>query len=212
MSYDLDLSSTDRTIYRDHLLIMDYLPTKFEACGAKRSGVISCTRSILAWPLTLTCDLNINKDHLLIKDYLPTSVKLLGQSVLELSVAWGEVDWHDLWPTDLNINRDHLLIKESLPTKSEAPRAKRSWAICCTRLRDTDILTDRPTEGGIITHENNTPMSIRCISYVTRYNKGLKYTFLFVWRNERPLVTCKSCEAQIFTRDHCPFISQCKQN
>ena len=54
----------------------DYLPTKFEACGAKRSWVISCTRfGRLTWPLTLTFDLltlNINRDHLRIKDYLPT--------------------------------------------------------------------------------------------------------------------------------------------
>ena len=32
--------------------------------------------------------------------YLPT-MKLLGQSVLKLSVAQGEVDWHDLWPWPL---------------------------------------------------------------------------------------------------------------
>ena len=32
--------------------------------------------------------------------YLP-SLKLVGQSVLELSVAQGEVDWHDLWPWTL---------------------------------------------------------------------------------------------------------------
>ena len=148
MTFDLDLWPTDLKINRDHLLTKDYLPTKFEASGAKRSWVISCTRwSKLAWPLTLTFDLNINRDHLLTKDYLPTkfeasgakrsgvisctrwsklawpltltfdlltwksigiiysprtiylpSLKLLGQSVLELSVAQGEVNWHDLWP------------------------------------------------------------------------------------------------------------------
>ena len=64
--------------------------------------------------------------------YLP-SLKLLGQSVLELSVAQGEVDWHYLWPTDLNINRGHLLIKDYLPIKFEASRAKRSWVTSCTR-------------------------------------------------------------------------------
>ena len=32
--------------------------------------------------------------------YLP-SWKFLGQSILELSVAEGEVDWHDLWPWPL---------------------------------------------------------------------------------------------------------------
>ena len=77
--------------------------------------------------------------------YLP-SLKLLGQSVLELSVAQGEVNWHDLWPTDMNINRDHLLTKDYLPTKFEASGAKRYWVISCTRLRATDIPTDQPTD------------------------------------------------------------------
>ena len=63
----------------------------------------------------------------------PPSLKLLRQSVLEFSVAQGEVDWHDLWTTDLNINRDHLLIKDYLPTKFEASGAKRSWVFSCTR-------------------------------------------------------------------------------
>ena len=47
--------------------------------------------------------------------YLP-SLKLLGQSVLELSVALCVGDWHYLWPwpTDLNIHRGHLLIKDYL--------------------------------------------------------------------------------------------------
>ena len=48
----------------------------------------------------------------------------------------------DLRPTYLNIDRDHLLIKDYLPTKFGASGAKRSWVISCTRLRDTDILTD----------------------------------------------------------------------
>ena len=81
------------------------------------------------WPT----DLNINRGHLLIKDYLPTKFEGMGQSVLELSVAQGEVNWHDLWPTDLNINRDHLLTKGYLPTKFEASGAKRSWVISCPR-------------------------------------------------------------------------------
>ena len=42
--------------------------------------------------LTFDLDLNINRGHLLIKDYLPTTFKLLGQSVLELSVAQGVGD------------------------------------------------------------------------------------------------------------------------
>ena len=52
----------------------------------------------------------------------------------------------DLWPSDLKINRDHLLTKDYLPTKFEASGAKRSWVISCTRLRDTDIPTDRHTD------------------------------------------------------------------
>ena len=88
-----------------HLLIKDYLPTRFEASGAKCSWVISCTRcSRLAWPLTFTFDLLtwIAKGVIYSSRtiYLP-SLKLLGQSVLELSVAQGEVDWHDLWPWPL---------------------------------------------------------------------------------------------------------------
>ena len=61
------------------------------------------------------------------------SLKLMGQSVLELSVTQGVGDWHDLWPTNLNINRGHLLIKDNLPTKFEAYGAKRSRVINCTR-------------------------------------------------------------------------------
>ena len=49
----------------------------------------------------------------------------------------------DLWLTDLTINRDHLLTKDYLPTKFEASGAKRSGVISCTRLRATDIPTDR---------------------------------------------------------------------
>ena len=48
------------------------------------------------------------------------SLKLLGQCILELSVAQGVGDQHDLWPTDLNINKDHLLVKNYLASKFEA--------------------------------------------------------------------------------------------
>ena len=129
---------------------MDYLHTKFEACGAKRSWVIGCTRwRRLALPLTLTFEIltwiSIGSIYLSRTIYLP-SWKLLGQNVLELSVAHGEVDWHDLWPTDLNINRNHLLINDYLSTKFEAPGSKRSWAISCRTFRETDISTDRQTD------------------------------------------------------------------
>ena len=35
--FDPDLWPTDLSIDRDHILNQDYLPNKFEACGAKRS-------------------------------------------------------------------------------------------------------------------------------------------------------------------------------
>ena len=106
-----DLGPTDLTINRDHLLIKDYLPTKFEASGAKRSWVISCTRfGRLTWPLTLTFDLltwlSIGIIYSSRTIYLP-SLKLLGQSVLELSVAQGLEDWHDLWPWPLTYWPDY---------------------------------------------------------------------------------------------------------
>ena len=148
MTFDLDLWPTDLKINRDHLLTKDYLPTKFEASGAKHSWVISCTRwSKLAWPLTLTFDLLTWKSIGIIYSprtiYLP-SLKLLGQSVLELLVAQGEENWHDLWPWPLTYwPENHLLTKDYLPTKFEASGAKRYWVI--SWLRDTDIQTDRPT-------------------------------------------------------------------
>ena len=103
LTFDLDLK-----INRDHLLGQDYLPTKFEASGAKRSWVISCTRwSKLAWPLTL--DLLTWKSIGIIYSprtiYLP-SLKLLGGKVF-LSYQLHKVKWigmtfdFDLWPTDL---------------------------------------------------------------------------------------------------------------
>ena len=102
LTFDLDLWPTNLNIDKGHLLIKDYLPAKFEASGAERSQVISCTkRSRLAWPLTLTFDLltwiSIGIMYSSRTIYLP-SLKLLGQSVLKLSVAQGEVDWHDPWP------------------------------------------------------------------------------------------------------------------
>ena len=82
MAFDLDLWPSDLTINRDHLLIKDYLPTKFEASGTKRCWVIRCTRfwetdmtfDLDLWPT----DLNINRDHLLIKDYIPIKFEVSG--------------------------------------------------------------------------------------------------------------------------------------
>ena len=142
MTFDLDLLPINLTINRDHLLIKDYLPTKFEACGAKRCWVIRCTKfGRLTWPLTLTFDLltwlSIGIIYSSRTIYL-LSLKLLGQSVLELSVTQGLTDWHDLWPWPLtywpDYQWDHLLIKDYLPTKFEASGAKRCWVISCTRF------------------------------------------------------------------------------
>ena len=109
MTFDLDFWPTDLNINRVHLLIKDYLPTKFEASGAKHAWVISCTRwSRLAWPLTLTFDLltwiSIGVIYSSRTIYLP-SLKLLGQSVLELSVAQGCTRWSRLaWPLTLTFD------------------------------------------------------------------------------------------------------------
>ena len=142
-TFDLDLSPNDLNIDRGHLFMKDFLPTKIEASGPKRSWLIGCTRCWRpTWPLTLTFDLLTWKSIGIIYSwrtvYLP-SLKLLGQSVLDLSYqlhkAWDTNMAYDLdlWPTDLNINRDHLLIMEYLPTKFEASWAKCSWLISCTR-------------------------------------------------------------------------------
>ena len=156
MTFDLDLWPTDLNINRGHVLIKDYLPTKIEASGAKRSWVISCTRwSRLAWHLTLTFDLLA---------WISIGVIYSSRTTYQVWSFWGKAflcyQLHkvkkngmtfdlDLWPTDLNINRDHLLIKDYLPTKFEASWAKHSWVISCTRLRATDIPTDRHVQSNM---------------------------------------------------------------
>ena len=70
--------------------------------GAKRSWVISCTMcGRPTWPLTLTFDLltwiPIGIIYSSRTIYLPC-LKLLRQNVLELSVAQGISNQHDLWP------------------------------------------------------------------------------------------------------------------
>ena len=105
MTFDLNLSPTDLNIIinRDHLLIKDYLPTKFEASGAKCSWVIRCTRcGRLTLTLTLTFDLqyssrDFNNDHLLIKDYLPTKFEDSG----------AKPSWVIRW-TDRNTSSIHM--------------------------------------------------------------------------------------------------------
>ena len=93
------------------------------------------------WHLTLSIDLltwisiGIIYSPSTIYMYLP-SLKLMGQSVLELSVAqlwFTNLTFDpDLWSTDLVINRDHLLMKDYLPIKFEAFGAKPIWVISCT--------------------------------------------------------------------------------
>ena len=127
-----------------HLIIKDYLSTKFEASWATRSRAVSWSYQYgrPSWPLNLTfhwISIGIICSSRTI--YL-LSLKLLGQSVPDYQL-------HKVWETmmtfDLNINWDHLLIKNYLHTKIETPWAKCSSIISFTRLRYTGIQTDRPT-------------------------------------------------------------------
>ena len=139
MTFDLDLWPTDLNINRGHLLTKDYLPTKFEGYGAKRSWVISCTRwSKLACPLTLTFDLNINRGHLLTKDYLPTKFEGHGakRSWVISCTRWSKLAWPLTLTFDL-LTWISIGIKFSHQGLSTYQIwsfwAKRSWAISCTR-------------------------------------------------------------------------------
>ena len=113
MKNDLDLWPTDLNIYKDHLLIKDYLPTNFEASEAKRFWVISCTTNGQStWTLTLTFDLltwkSIGIIYLSLTIYLP-SLKIVGQSIVELWVAQGIGDQHDLWTRPLTYWPEYCL-------------------------------------------------------------------------------------------------------
>ena len=124
-------------------------------------------------------------------NYLPRLKQLVGQSVLELSVAQGEVNYHDLWPTDLNINRGHLLIKDYLPIKFEACGAKRSWVISCTRWsRLASPLTYWPeyqygssTHQGLSTYQVWSFLGRVFLSYQLHKVKGYRHTDRHVQRN-----------------------------
>ena len=149
--------SYNLNINRVHELVMDYLPTKFEASGTKGSWVISCTMcGIPKWPLTFTFDqLTWILTEIIYSSrttYL-TSLKLFLQSFLALSISQGLENIMtsdlDLCPTNLTINRDHLLITDYLPTKFETSRAMRSCVISCTMLRDIDIPTDRHVQSNM---------------------------------------------------------------
>ena len=109
LNFDLDLWPTDLVINRDHLLMKDYLPIKFEASGAKPIWVISCTRcGRPTWPLTLTFDL----------------------------LTWILIGI---------IYSSKTIYIPSLKFPGQNSR-KASWVISCTRLRETDKLTDGPTD------------------------------------------------------------------
>ena len=126
LTFDLMLSPTDKNIDKDHILIKDYLPTKFEAFGAKSSWVISCTRcGRPTWPLRPT-DLNINRDHLLIKDYLPTKFEasVANSSWVISCTRCGRTTW--LLTLTFDLLAGISLIKDYLPTEFEASRAKGS--------------------------------------------------------------------------------------
>ena len=92
------------------------------------------------WPTELNINRIIYSSRTI---YLP-SLKLLEQSVLELSVAQGVGDQQDLWPTGPNINWDHLLIMDYLTTKFGAPMAKRGLESVAQGVgdrHDLDLLT-----------------------------------------------------------------------
>ena len=98
LTFDLDLWPTDLNIDMGHLLINDYLPTKFEAPGAKGSWVISCTCKVSETKMTfdlLPSDLNINRDHLFITDYLPTKFEACGakRSWVIRYKKWSRLAW-----------------------------------------------------------------------------------------------------------------------
>ena len=140
----IEIIYSSRTIYLPSLKLLGQ-----SVPGLSVAQGLGDWHDLWPWPT----DLNINRDHLLIKDYLPTKFdgsggKAFLSYMYLLHKVWETDMTFDLylWPTDLNIDRDHLLIKVYLPTKFEAFGTKRSWVISCTRLRDTDIPTDRYTD------------------------------------------------------------------
>ena len=152
MTFDLDLWPTDLNINRDHLLIKDYLPTKFEASGAKCSWVTRCTRfGRQTWPLTLTFDLltwiSIGIIYLSRTIYLQ-SLKLLGQSVLELSVAQGK-----------GIPTYRPTYQHTCATQYVPPSLKGGINICLCRVSNQrplafqlDALDGLPTSTDVLLH------------------------------------------------------------
>ena len=116
---------TDLNINRDHILIKDYLPPKFDAFRAKYSWVISCTKcgdQHYLWPT----DLSINRDHLLIKEFLASKFEASGAKrywvitciVWETKTTFGILTWISIG-----------IIKVYLPTKFEASGAVSTYQL-----------------------------------------------------------------------------------
>ena len=74
MTFDLDLSPTDLNIniYRDHLLIKDYIYLPSLKLLGKSAPELSDAQGVGDKHDISPTDLNIYRDHLLIKDYQPT--------------------------------------------------------------------------------------------------------------------------------------------
>ena len=127
---------SDLNINRDHLLIMGYLRTRFEAYWAKCSWVISCTRSgRWTWPLTLTLDLLTWISIGIIYSSRTTKFEASGRKCSRVisCTRCGK----PTWPLTLTF---HLLtwisigiIFSSRTTKFEASGGKCSRVISCTR-------------------------------------------------------------------------------
>ena len=100
MKNRLNLWPTDLNINRDHLLIEDYLPTKFEDSGAKRSWVaegVGDWYDLWPWPLTYWTEYHISY-HLLVKNclHVPTKFRARGTKhswVISCTRCWRST-WH----------------------------------------------------------------------------------------------------------------------
>ena len=141
MAFDLDLLTWKSIGIIYSPFTKDYLPTKFEASGAKCSWVISCKgevnwHDLWPWPT----DLKINRDHLLTKDYLPTKFEASGAKhswVISCTMC-SKLAWPLTLTFDLLTWKSIGIIyspftKDYLPTKFEASGAKCSWVISCRR-------------------------------------------------------------------------------
>ena len=120
------------------IVVLRHIQRYFSYNGAKRFCIISCTSwRRLAWYLTLTFDLltwiSIGVIYSSRTIYLP-SLMPLGQSILELSVEQGEVDWHDLWPlTWISIGIIHWSRTIYLPSLKPLGQSFFDWLIVVLR-------------------------------------------------------------------------------